>query len=571
MDLNGQFAQLAQQVGALRGAGGTATAKGAVSANPANGRLPLDIAGLNTGLMMPQWLSRTLAGTGAGMENTVRDVGNLVGLEPKSAIRAAARLDAPLMSTTAGKVGNFLGQTAAATIPMMATGGAADMGLLGDGVAKLAGNAIGRGVLEGGVQGLVTSAPGHRVGNTLLGGATGALLPLAGKGLGRLVNGLPMTPEARALLARGIDLTPGQLNPEAQRNASEEAYQSLPLVGAMIRRARGNAAKEFAQSVFREGAAPGHVPVPGDINEMLGAAYKSFEPLYDQAKGFPLKPVIMGTGKDIPLNDAMAAALRTRSSLATQAERKPVAGFLANELSRLDGTSESALAARSNIRAKMRSLALKGDDKDLTPIFEHAEQSLTDALRSQLPKDALGALDTADSKYGNYKILERAVASSKDQLGGLTPSQLSEAVAKETPRGVYARGGGGDLRSLAREGKAVFEPRSPPTGHRIGVLGGEAELAAKHPYLAWPLAALRVGSIVTPMGRRMASGRAPLQLAGQALGNRIGEAISPDMRALLERYGRTALTQYLLPRSPGALESAGTAGLAAAHAARGLL
>ncbi len=575
MNLQGQFAALAQQVAAAKSGAGSAPGGGAAlptgADNPANGRLPLDIAGLNTGVMMPQWLSRTLAGTGAGMADITRNLGNLVGLEPKSAIKRAQALDAPLMRTTAGKVGHFVGETAATAPLMMGGGELAGGGLVGETAARIAANPIGRGVLEGGVQGLASAAPGHRIGDTLLGGATGAVLPLAGKGLGRLVNGLPMTAEARALLARGVDLTPGQLNPEAQRNASEEAYQSLPLIGSMIRRARGGAAKQFAQSVFREGAAPGHVPVPGDMNEMLAAAYDSFDPLYGQAKGFPVAPKIMNEGADVPLKSAIASALRTKSSLATAAERKPVAGFLANELARLDGTSDSLLAARSNIRTKMRSLALEGDHKDVTPIFENAEQALTDALRSQLPKDALTALDTADSKYGNYKILERAVANSKDQVSGLTPSKLSEAVAKETPRGVYARGGGGPLRDLAREGKAVFEARSPATGHRIGVLGGEAELAAKHPYLAWPLAALRVGSIVSPLGRKLASGRAPGQLAAQAIRDQLDSAISPEMKALLERYGRAALTQYLLPRTPGALETAGTAGLAAAHAAHGLL
>src|SRR6185437_11553291 len=156
----------------------------------------------------------------------------------------------------------------------------------------------------------------------------------------------------------------------------------------------------------KEGAAPGHVPNPGDANEMLSAAYKSFEPLYDQAKGFPTQPAIVNAGANTTLKDALKAAVASKTSLATAPERKPVAAFLSNELSRLNGTSDSLLAARSNIRAKIRSLTLKGDDKDVVPLLEQGEQAFTNALRSQLPKDALQALDTADSKYGNYKILE---------------------------------------------------------------------------------------------------------------------------------------------------------------------
>ncbi len=577
MNLQGQFAALAQQVAQAKGGGagpaGAPPMSGAAS--PASGSLPLDIAGLNTRLTMPQWLSRGAAGAGMGMENIVRNLGNLVGLEPKAAIEAAQRRDAPLEATTAGKVGNFIGQTAA-TAPLMFGGGElAAAGKLGDGIASLAGNTLGRGALEGAIQGFASAAPGHRVGDTILGGATGTLLPLAGKGLGRLVDGLPMTDAARALLQRGIDLTPGQLNPEAQRNASEEAFQSLPFVGAAIKRARSASATQWAQRAIQEGAAPGHIPVPGDMNEMLGAAYDSFAPLYDQAKGFPVAPTIMNEGADVPLKSALASALKTKSSLATAAERKPIAGFLQNELSRLTGDSDSLLAARSNIRAQIRKVALQGDPKDVAPILQQGEQAFTDALRSQLPKEALTALDTADSRYGQYKVLERAVAASKDQVSGLTPSKLSGAVAAETPRGVYARGGGGTLRDLAREGKEVFEARSPATGHRIGILGGEAELAAKHPLLAYPLALARVMSIVTPTGRRLAAGMTGPQLAGQALRDQIthsfNESFSPDILKLLGSFARSGASNYLIPRTPGALEAAGTGALSAAHAARGLL
>lgn len=64
--------------------------------------------------------------------------------------------------------------------------------------------------------------------------------------------------------------------------------------------------------------------------------------------------------------------------------------------------------------------------------------------------DALGALNTADSNYGNYKIIESAVAKAKDNLAGLTPQKLSQAVYDAVPDGAYARGAGGDLRDLTK-------------------------------------------------------------------------------------------------------------------------
>ncbi|MGH9352342.1 MAG: hypothetical protein ACRD2G_09305 [Terriglobia bacterium] len=496
---------------------------------------------INTHLKAPGTLDRLLAGTGQGMSNVVRHAGNLTGLESNKNLHQAAALDKPLLDTTAGKVGNFLGTTAITAPFMGGLGGTAARagGVLG----KIAASTLGRGALEGAGQGLLLSDPGQRVEGTLGGGLLGGALPGAGKLGGKLVKGLARTPEAQALLDRGIDLTPGLLRPESQRNASEEAAQSLPMVGAMISRARNNALRGYQQSAVSEAAAPGASIPKGDVDDMLDKAYQSFQPLYDQAKGFPVKPIIMRTqGPDIPLNDAFRSAVTDKGVLASNQERSQVQSFLHNEATRFNGTSDSLLNLRSNIRAKIREAQMDGKTAQ-SQLLKNAEGPVTQALESQLPPKAMTALRTADSKYGQYKIMEDAVARSKDRSLGMSPTNLSEAVKSATPQGVYARGGGGPLRDLAKQGKAVFDVRSPPTGARVetllpGMMAGHA-----HPLLAAPLALARLGMTATRPGRQLAAGTLPIQ---KAIAAQLGR-LSPTALSLGGRYARAGLGAAGLP------------------------
>lgn len=553
MDMNAQFSALAQELA-------SAPAKGSPTSgqeyDPSAGGGELEIwnpfgKNFDLGVHTPQWLDRGLAGTGQGMENVVRHLGNLVGLESNADLARAKALDAPLLNTTGGKIGNFIGTTAITAPLMMGAGEGALQagGLLG----RMAGTTLGKAAIEGAAQGLATSDPGQRLQGTLAGGALGALLPGIGKVGGKLVRGFSRTPEAQTLLDRGVDLTPGLLNPAAQRNASEEAAQSLPFVGASIARARNAALKGFQRTAIGEGAAPGAQVNGNDIHDMLASAYQSFEPLYDKAKGFEIvakggSPVIMKTGADVPLTKAFQQAVTDKGVMASAPERRMVKDFLANEATRFNGTSDSLINMRSNIRAQIRQLRLDGKTPQ-ADLLKNAESGITQVLESQLPKDAKAALQTADSKYGTYKVLEDAVARSKDRPSGMTATNLSEAVKNATPQGAYARGGGGPLRDLARAGKEVFDVRSPPTGARVETMLPAAVAAHAHPLLAAPLALARLGLTVTRPGRMLAAGQAPIQ---RAIASKLAatQLAAPWALPTLGRYGRAALGSYALPRLP---------------------
>lgn len=128
---------------------------------------------LDTGINLGQGATRVLAGVGSGLASVGRAVG--LGSVMKSAglpgtKEEAAVLDAPLMNTTAGKVGNFAGHVAAAAPAMLIPG---------------ANTYVGAGLIGAGT-GLVTTEGG--LADRAKGAAFGAAGGVGGKALGDLVG-----------------------------------------------------------------------------------------------------------------------------------------------------------------------------------------------------------------------------------------------------------------------------------------------------------------------------------------------------------------------------------------------
>ncbi len=492
--------------------------------------------------------AKAVAGYSRGVRNVGRHAANLVGLMSDEAMADANRLDAPLMRHGSAQLGSAIGE-AVVTAPVMAGGaGLAGRTALG---ARMIANPIARGALEGAAQGALMAEPGQRGEGALLGGIVGGALPTAFKGAGKLAHGVQRTPEAEALIAQGVDLTPGQMNPGGWLNQLEESWQSVPGVGTVIKGARDNAQNSFQRAATQAAAAPGTRIAQGPADEMLDAAYKSFAPLYDQAKGFPLYPGVMRTaGGDVPLASfggkpgSLARAALDRGVRADDATRTSVGDWLENRLTQLPGkgrsqvSSDDLLDLRSAIRTEARKAAAKGDDA-AADLLKNGERAITDALESQLPRDPLTALRTADSRYGIYKTLEDAVARSRDTPGGFTPAKLSEAVAganRGLGKGTYARGGGGPLRDLAASGTATMNVRSPATGARLAAVGIPGAAVLAQPAVAGPAGAAMLGLVGTQTGRRAAAGLTRPQMLAQAMEERMKQQVPEIYRDATAEY-----------------------------------
>lgn len=114
----------------------------------------------DTGIGTGESTQRALAGAGKAFYDTARGVGQYVGAVDRGDVAASRQLDAPLMATTAGKVGNFVGNVAIAAPTMFIPGAGTIPGAA----------AVGAG------QGLIqpSTSTGETLGNAALGGAAGA-------------------------------------------------------------------------------------------------------------------------------------------------------------------------------------------------------------------------------------------------------------------------------------------------------------------------------------------------------------------------------------------------------------
>lgn len=504
-------------------------------------------------------LGNFAAGVGRGVTNVGRHVANvgneigqfssrLVGADPRmapgmtdEALQSANELDAPLLADGAGAAGNFVGETAAlapAGVPF--SGSLARMGAP---VARQMAKPVVRGAVEGAGQGALMADPGSGSEGLVAGALAGTVLPGAMAGTGKLARGATRTPEAQHLMDRGVELTPGQMNPRGFINQIEETTTSLPGQGAWVSEARNNARRSYNQAAAREAAAPGAtIKTQDDPRAMLDDAYNSFEPLYDQAKGFPIvtaggKPVIVNNGANVPLAQELTRILSAKG--VTNKVRNKAKTFLENEFSRDLKTSDDLLKMRSSIRTRIRNAnSSVGDSNEIGDeigLLEQAEKAITQVLDSQLPPGPLQTLRAADQKYAQFKVYEAAMRKAGDKADGFTPSQLAMVVRDNADPGSYARGkAGGEPREFARAGVETLEQRAPVTGARMLTL---PNVPIVRDAMAAPFS-LMAG---TKTGRRLAAGMTKPQRAAVAMAQQIAPHVNPDQRRRLARAMSAAI------------------------------
>ncbi len=492
---------------------------------------------VNVGRHAQNLLATPQSGRGAGPA-----VGRPSGGMTDEALAEATELDQPLLNTGAGAAGNFAGEVAT-TAPMGGplTGAAARVG--GRAVAGQLAKPVVRGAFEGAAQGGLMGEPGEKMDAMIGGGALGTVLPAGMAAGSKIARGATRTPEADALLARGVDLTPGQMNPTGVVNQLEETATSLAGQGPMISAARGAARDQTAQAALRTGAAKGTDIPAGSAAEMLKAADASLKPLYDAAKGFPL--VLSKTGKPVIVNQGANQDLATVFSSAVSKKqfslkaKKEAQRFLENESSKSFKTTDDLIAMRSAIRAEKRAQRSTAsptqDTRAVAEMLEEAEQGVTRSIESQIPADAAASLRAGDQAYRQLAVLQDAADRGRGQSDALfTPSQLDAAVHSSMPEKTYTRmqPGQNELHDIAKAGRKTFETRAPATGARLLTMPG---IPIARDDAALPLT-LMAG---TKAGRRIAQGQTAPQKMAQAMidgmGNRLTRQQREALSAVIER------------------------------------
>ena len=458
---------------------------------------------------------RALFGAGSGVTNVVQNIGNILGLVEDETVRETRALTQPLRETTAGRIGEFGGELATSLIPAAGAARvitAASKVLPSLSRAPALVRAVGVGATEGAVQGAVTAGPDDRGEAAYLGAATGGLFPAAGAAYRSARAGVRPTPAARALTQKGVELTPGQMNPRGILGQLEEVTEALPLVGPTVRAAREEGWRQTRRLVAENAAPPGFQGViPDNQNKAVDALREGYKEAYKIVEGIDVTPFGLST--------KFKQAVRDRSTLVKKDDINSVARFLNNQLSAIQGRgiikSEDLLRIRSNIREQLRARDISSGAERL---LVNAEKAVTDSLDSQLPADAMSALKAIDNQYAKFVVFRRAVEKKADKEG-FTPNQLSLAVKEATDAGEYAAGGG-RLREISNPAADVFSTTQPKTGRMVATLGalGLGGYGAYQDPTGAALPLTGLGLLYgTAAGRRLAMGQSGAQLRARAL------------------------------------------------------
>ena len=498
----------------------------------------------DTGAMRPlTGMEKFRYGFGLGARNIGLNLAEMVGMTSPERVREAQAEAAPITERFPGNVGAFTGETAALLPVGMGVGGMATrLGMAPRGLLA--------GITEGGVQGAVAAGPDDRLSGLGVGAVTGGALPSAKRMAQMLASGRDMTRSARKLTSRGVDLTPGQMQPESTYGQIEEAMMAVPGIGPRIKAARERGWTQTQNLIAQEAAPPGFTMQPRqDPQAMFRDLIDAYDKAYEVGKGFPVSPRIMRMqGKDVPLSDALKVPA---GAFGDDASRKYANSFLANEWSALRGRqlqSDDLFALRSRIRAKARDLRQnKNAPFEAADMLESAEKRVTEALESQLPPDVMRQVRAIDSRYGNFKVVEGALFRAGDRELGFTPAQFSQEVRQGAQSRMGYAAGGGRMRDIASAGREVFENRQPQTGRLaltaapvLGAGGAAATLGGLPGALA---AGAFTGAAALPYLRNAAGdvardvlvGRTAPQVALRNVQRKIRRTFTPQEREAVAR------------------------------------
>lgn len=376
---------------------------------------------------------RLLAGVGKAMTDIGRGAGQMVGLVSRDDVRASRELDAPLMATGAGKVGEFVGKVA----PLAAAGMAAPALATVKGAGAL-GAAMG--LLEPSV------STGETLGNVALGGVAGAGGQklgnvIAGKMAGRAANkattfaadqttNAQRVASAKAAQAQGYVIPPSDIQPQG---ALMEAIGGL---SGKIKTAQVASAKNQKVTDTLARKAVGLNPDDVLTRDVLGSIRQQAGQAYDQFR-------TVGT---VPADAAYAQALDTVEQTLKGAT-KSFPGLKSDEVAKLVETMRQpafdagdAIDATKVLREMADGAYAKGD-KQLGKAYRQVSGALEDALERHMQStspDAVKEFRKARQLIAKTYTVEKALTDG-------TGSVNAQALIRDLKKGRLS----GELRTIA--------------------------------------------------------------------------------------------------------------------------
>lgn len=383
---------------------------------------------------------------------------------------------------------------------------AGSAGLARAGVSNALARGIGADAFMGGANAAGMADDGGRVENALLGATVGAVGSVAGNALARGASRVisPTGGKMAPLYESGVRPTLGQRVADKGTvgrvvNATEEALQSVPVVGSAIRGARQEARDQFQIGAFNQALAEVGEQLPKGMKPGTAPnAYTQqvFNRVYDEAR----------SGMRVVGDDQLRAdmvALRDEVEQLAEPSAKRFANIMENNVMRrmkdnaLDG--DAYKNAYSDLGKRIREIRNNPNgDYELATALENLQGSLDAAARRHSAPEAVELLDAADAGYAKLVRIEEAASKVGGEAGTFTPNQFDRAVQK-TSGGVRSKAylrGDALMQDYAEAGRGLSDTL-PNSGTADRVMAGYAvgaPVAGTAAYME-PTSAVALGTI----------------------------------------------------------------------------
>lgn len=284
--------------------------------------------------------------------------------------------------------------------------------------------------------------------------ALGAVLgkggDLVGKGIGKMVAP-KIAPDAATLMQEGVTLTPGQMGKTSEGfvgktiSRAEDAFQSVPVLGSLIRNGRENALQRFNRVAIDRALDPIGSKLPPGIkpgHDAMEFMAKEIDNAYDKvAPSIIYKP--SGTA-------AYQQDMQNIANLVSELHPDQAQQFNAIMKNRIYDRFKNGvmngkdfIRARSDI-AKMAREKLRGTDGNQQQLG-HVLDEVQDALMSDLERvnpNVAGELSKAHQAYGASQTINRAAANRLGSDAIFTPKDLIKGQRTGMTKGAIAKGRG---------------------------------------------------------------------------------------------------------------------------------
>lgn len=416
-------------------------------------------------------LGKMAVGAGAAVDRAGRGIGKLLGVDTSEG-DANAKLYEKYHPGGWGTAGEVAGDVAMTALPAGAIGRAG--GAVGSMFPRASGALANAATQIGANAGMSAAMAPESRGMAAAAGGAGAGLGMA---LQRAVGGLVkpmMTDDAKALMAKGVQLTPGQSMGD-WANRAEQQLTSLPLAGHFIgqgrQRATNEAFKSMADDVVRDlpgllppqastgtavalrqnnalvpggalprAAAAGGAPMPQTGRAAVRAADAGNDTMITMRDAIgEVYDNALSTVPHVPL-DATALLQRavraTHASAMSEASKEQVLKYVSNNvLDRVPGAApgatqdlsgEAVKAMESGLRKEATAYLYSGDAEHraigaaLLDVHQGLREMLDSALSASHP-EAARAMKRADQAWRAFLPLDRASASMGAQSAGGVP------------------------------------------------------------------------------------------------------------------------------------------------------